>query len=133
MILLVGCMLTITANAQSIMPYASDQLGAYDSNVAATGNGKLAIQFSVEGTGIMKKIGSSEIIIYEKYGKDGWMIVGAFTEKDKGMTTSGQNSYGTTMYFSGTSGKEYKVSVTIFATDYDGVTDSRTITNYITA
>jgi len=133
MFLLISCMLTITANAQGITPYASDQIDAYDSNVVATGNGKIAIQFSVEGTGIMKKIGASEIIIYEKYGKDGWMIAGAFTEKDKGMTVSGQNSYGTTMYFNGTSGVEYKIEVTIFATDYDGVRDSRTITNYVTA
>ncbi len=45
MFLLVSCMLTITANAQGIMPYASDQIHAYDSNVVATGNGRIAIQF----------------------------------------------------------------------------------------
>ncbi len=133
MFLLISCMLTITANAQGITPYASDQIDAYDSNVVATGNGKIAIQFSVEATDLMKSLGASKIIIYEKYGEDGWMIVDVFNESDKGMTASGKHTYGTTMYFYGTSGVDYKVKVTIFATDYDGVRDSRTITNYVTA
>ncbi len=133
MFLLVSCMLTITANAQGIVPYASDQLHAYDSNVIATGGGKLAIQFSVEGTGRMKSIGASKIRISERYGTDGWMTAGVFTSSDTGMTVSDRNSYGNTMYFDGVSGTYYKVEVTIFATDYDGVTDSRTITNYVTA
>ena len=115
------------------MPYASDQIHAYDSNVVATGNGRIAIQFSVEGIGLMKKRGASKITVYEKYGNDGWMLVDAYTEEDTGMTASGEVSYGTTKYYNGTSGVEYKVSVTIFATDYDGGTDSRTVTNYVTA
>lgn len=131
--LMLSCILTISANAQGIVPYASDQLDAYDADAIACGNGRLAIEFSVEGTAIMKSIGSSKITIYEKYGTDGWIIVDAFTEKDEGMKVSGKNSYGTTMYYNGVSGTDYKVNVTIFATDYNNVTDSRTITCYVTA
>lgn len=131
--LFVSCLLTATVNAQGIVPYASDQLDAYDADAIACGDGRLAIEFSVEGTAIMKSIGASKITIYEKYGTNGWIIAGAFTEKDKGMKVSGKNSYGTTMYFDGVSGTEYKVNVTIFATDYSNVTDSRTITCYVTA
>ncbi len=133
LLLLIACMLTITVNAQGIVPYASDQIDAYDGDAIACGNGRLAIEFSIEGTGIMKSIGSSKITIYEKYGEDGWMIAKAFTEKDDGMTVSGTNSYGTTMYFNGIKGTQYKVVITVFATDYKNVKDSRTVTCYVTA
>lgn len=131
--LLIACMLTITVNAQGIVPYASDQIDAYDGDAIACGNGRLAIEFSIEGTGIMKSIGSSKIAIYEKYGEDGWMIEKVFTEKTEGMTVSGRNSYSKTMYYDGSAGTQYKVVITVFATDYDNVKDSRTVTRYVTA
>lgn len=128
--LLIACMMTIPVNAQEIVPYASDQIDSYDGNVVVCANGKLAIEFSIQGTAIMKKIGSSRIVIYERYGTDGWMIADVFTEQDTGMTASGKNSYGTTMYYNGVVGTEYKVKITLFATDYNNVTDSRTVTCY---
>lgn len=133
LLLLIACMLTITVNAQGIVPYASDQIDAYDGDAIACGNGRLAIEFSIEGTGIMKSIGSSKIAIYEKYGEDGWMIEKVFTEKTEGMTVSGRNSYSKTMYYDGTAGTQYKVVITVFATDYNNVKDSRTVTRYVTA
>lgn len=133
LLLLIACMLTITVNAQGIVPYASDQIDAYDGDAIACGNGRLAIEFSIEGTGIMKSIGSSKIAIYEKYGEDGWMIEKVFTEKTEGMTVSGRNSYSKTMYYDGIAGTQYKVVITVFATDYDNVKDSRTVTRYVTA
>lgn len=133
LLLLIACMLTITVNAQGVVPYASDQIDAYDGDAISCGNGRLAIEFSIEGTDIMKKIGSSKIAIYEKYGKDGWMIVEVLTEKDEGMTVSGRNSYSKTMYYNGTAGTQYKVVITVFATDYNNVKDSRTVTRYVTA
>lgn len=133
LLLLITCMLTITVNAQGIVPYASDQIDAYDGDAIACGNGRLAIEFSIEGTGIMKSIGSSKIAIYEKYGEDGWMIEKVFTEKTEGMTVSGRNSYSKTMYYDGTAGTQYKVVITVFATDYNNVKDSRTVTRYVTA
>lgn len=132
-LLVMACLLTATAGAYEIVPYASDQIGAYDGDAIACGGGKLAIEFSVTGTDIMKSIGSSQIKIYEKYGKDGWMIVEVLTEKDEGMTVSGKYTYGTTMYYNGTAGTQYKVVITVFATDYDNVKDSRTVTRYVTA
>lgn len=131
--LLISCMLTITAQAQEIVPYASDQIHAYDGDAIACGGGKIAIEFSIEGTGRMKSIGASKIRISERYGDDGWMTAGGFKSTDEGMTVSGRNSYGTTIYFNGEEGTYYKVEITVFATDYDGVTDSRTVTCYVTA
>lgn len=132
-LLVMACLLTATAGACEIVPYASDQIGAYDGNAISCGGGKLAIEFSIEGTATMKKIGSSGIEIYEKYGKDGWMIVEVFTEKDEGMTVTGDNCHGTTMYYNGIKGMQYKVIITVFATDYKNVKDSRTVTCYVTA
>lgn len=134
MLLLAACLLSmVSVSAQGITPYASDQLNAYDATIVACGGGVLAIEFSVEGTGRMKSIGASKIRVYEQYGTDGWMLAETFTKNDTGMTTSDRNAYGTTMYFNGDPGTYYKIEVTIFATDYDGITDSRTMTRYKTA
>lgn len=130
MFLLISCVLTISANAAV---YASDQIGAYDGDAIACGGGKLAIEFSVEGTDQMKSLGASKIRISERYGTDGWRTAEVFTSSDDGMTISGRNSYVNTMYFYGEAGTYYKVEITVFATDYDGVTDSRTVTCYVTA
>lgn len=132
-LLVMACLLTAAAGAYEIVPYASDQIGAYDGDAISCGNGRLAIEFSIEGTDIMKSIGSSKIVIYEKYGEDGWMIVEVFLEKDEGMAVSGKSAYGTTMYYNGIKGMEYKVVITVFATDYNNVKDSRTVTRYVTA
>lgn len=81
----------------------------------------------------MKKLGASKIRISERDGTDGWIIAEVFTSSDAGMTASGRNFYGNTKYFNGVSGTYYKVEITVFATDYDGITDSRTVTCYVTA
>ena len=49
------------------------------------------------------------------------------------MTVSGKPWYGTTKYFNGIPGTEYKVVIVVFATDYNNGTDSRTVTRYVTA
>lgn len=128
--LAISMMFSTTATAA--MPRASDQLGAYEVNAVACGSGKLAIAFSVEGTGIMDSIGAEKIKIYEAFGSDGWMLVRSIGTSTSGMTASNKNLYGTTMYYNGISGVEYKVQVTIFATNSKG-TDSRTLTRYVTA
>lgn len=130
-ILVVSCLLTNVASASSIVPYASDQIDAYDVNVTASGGGEIAIQFSVEGTGVMTKLGAERIKVYEDY-ETGWVLVGSFGKNYAGMTSSNENSYGTEIYFSGNSGSYYKVEVTVFATNSKG-TDSRTVTRYVTA
>lgn len=127
--LAISMMLSTTAAAT---PRASDQLGAYEVDAVACGSGKIAIAFSVEGTGIMDSIGAEKIKIYEAYGSDGWMLVRSIGSSTAGMTASNKNLYGTTMYYNGVSGVEYKVQVTIFATNSKG-TDSRTLTRYVTA
>ena len=130
LLLVLSCVLTLPASATV---KASDQIDAYDGDAIACGGGKIAIEFSIEGTDQMKKLGASKIRISERDGTDGWIIAEVFTSSDAGMTASGRNFYGNTKYFNGVSGTYYKVEITVFATDYDGVTDSRTVTCYVTA
>ena len=128
-----ACMMSVSAYASDIAPYASDQIGAYDGDAIAVGNGPLAIEFSIEGTGKMSSLGAQRIRVYEDYYSDGWALVKTFKQTDEGMATSGKVSYGNTIYYDGISGMKYKIEITVFATDSKGVTDSRTITCYVTA
>lgn len=124
-LLLMLYILSISAHAAT---RASDQIFGYEAEAVACGNGKIAIGFSIEGTGFMNSIGAEKIYIYEPNGR----LAGFFLKSDEGMTASNKVSHGATMYFSGTPGVEYKVVVTVFAEDDRG-SDSRKITCYVTA
>lgn len=117
--------LSISAQAAT---NASDQIFGYEAEAVACGGGKIAIGFSIEGTGFMNSIGAEKIYIYDPDGR----LVGFFLKSDEGMTASNKVSHGATKYFYGTVGVEYKVVVTVFAEDDDG-SDSRKITCYVTA
>lgn len=131
LLLVLACMMSVTAYASDIVPYASDQISAYDGDAIAVGNGRIAIEFSIEGTGKMSSIGAQKIKVYEDYYSDGWALVKTFRQADDGMSTSGKVSYGNTIYYNGVAGKKYKVEITVFATDYNGVTDTRTVICYV--
>ena len=107
---------------------ASDQICSYSAEGAACGNGKIAIVFSIEGTGFMNSLGASKIRIYEQSGR----LAGYFLKSDEGMTATNKVSHGATMYFYGTSGVEYEIVVTVFAENDNG-SDSRSITFYVMA
>lgn len=133
LLLVLACMMSVSAYASDIVPYASDQISAYDGDAIAVGNGRIAIEFSIEGTGKMSSIGAQRIRVYEDYHSDGWALVKTFRQTDDGMNTSGKVSYGNTMYYNGIAGTKYKIEIVVFATDSKGVTDTRTVTCYVTA
>lgn len=111
---------------------ASSQIDIYSMDATATGNGKIAIMFSVTGAGFMDRLGAESIYIYE-YESSGWEMVGSYDANDSGMTASGVTKYGNTKYFYGDPGTEYKIVVTIFAEDENGDSDSRSKTFFVTA
>lgn len=125
MFLILTSLLSIAAYATT---KASDQICGYEAEAVACGGGKIAIGFSIEGTGFMNSIGAEKIYIYEPNGR----LVGFFLKADEGMTASNKVSHGATMYFDGTSGVRYEIVVTVFAEDDRG-SDSRNITCYVTA
>lgn len=122
------CLLSIPAYA---VARASDQIDIWYMDVLTPGNGRLAIEFSVYGTGRMKSIGAEKISVYEEWGSS-WMPVAVYKSSDSGMSASNTYYYGNTIYYSGIAGTRYKVTVTVFAEDANGL-DSRTETFYIRA
>mgnify|MGYP000589213411 CR=1 FL=1 len=93
--------------------------------------GKIAIAFSIDGTGEMKNIGAESIIIYYKIG-GAWVVGDDLDRYDSGMSTKDDYYFGNELYYTGTPGKEYKVEVTVFAENSSGY-DSRTRTFNVTA
>lgn len=108
---------------------ASGQILSQSITVSANKGGEIAIEVSVMGTGLMKQIGVEEILIYE----NGTRLVESFDKDDSGMSKKRATSYANTIYFDGESGTQYRVEVTVFAEDMDGVSDSRSKTVTLTA
>lgn len=111
---------------------ASEQLAHYMMDVTSTGNGRIAIMFSVTGTDFMERIGAESIYVFERK-TIGWGEAESWHADDPGMTRENSAKHGNTVYFNGESGKEYRIIVTIFAEDKDGESDSRSKTFTITA
>ena len=126
----------VCALFMAISPFAlaraSSQIDIYSMDATATGNGKIAIMFSVSGAGFMNRLGAESIYIYES-GASGWEVADSFDVDDPGMTATNTIKYGNTKYFYGKAGTEYKIVVTIFAEDKNGDSDFRSKTFYVTA
>lgn len=110
---------------------ASKQIMSYSMDVKSTGNGRIAIIFSVDGTGKMKHIGAERITVYQQVNGI-WVYANSIDQNGSGMSANNTYYYGNTIYYNGISGEEYRVEVTIFAEDASG-SDSRTQTFYVTA
>lgn len=133
LILAICCVLSVPTHAAT---YASDQLTACDCTLKEGVGRRVLIGFSVEGTSIMSELGAERITIYKKValpnGTQTWSFVESFDETDEGMVASDKHFFISQQSFYGSIGVEYKVSVTVFATDYNGGKDTRTFTRYIT-
>ena len=115
------------------MVRASNQITSYSTDVFASGDGKLAIQASITGTGVMNNIGIEEIKIYTRYGYgNNWTLHDTIPQNSDGMYMTNTFKYANTISYLGTAGTYYKVVVTVFAENANG-SDSRTETHYITA
>ena len=111
---------------------ASAQIDYYMINAKAIGDGEIAIMFSVTAPNFMEEIGAESIYIYER-ATLGWDLADIMDKDDPGMTAHDAIKHGTTVYFNGETGKEYRVIVTVFAEDKDGESDSRSKTITLTA
>lgn len=111
---------------------ASEQIDSYKMNVTSTGNGEIAIMFSVTGNGMMDRLGAESIRIFER-GTYGWELTDSFDEDDPDMVETNSPQYGNTIYFQGEPGEQYQIIVTIFAEDENGDSDSRSKTFTVTA
>lgn len=123
------CLLTSTSFASE---KASDQIVAYSIYVEPVGNGQIGMEFSISALDFMEEIGAESITIYE-ITPSGYKLRGEYTKDDSGMIATDAWVHLNTFYFDGVAGKTYYVTVTVFATDYNGGSDSRTKSFTVTA
>ena len=123
------CLLTSTAFASE---NASDQIVAYSIYVEPAGDGQIGMEFSISAPYFMEEIGAESITIYE-ITPTGQKLRAEYTKDDPGMIATDAWVHLNTFYFDGVAGKTYYVTVTVFATDYDGGSDSRSKSFTVTA
>lgn len=129
--ILLACMFLLTSTAFAATN-ASDQIVSYSIYVAPVGNGRIGMEFTITSQGLMEEIGAENIYVYEVSGTN--MIFKAhYAKDDPGMIEKDSWFQVNTLYFDGVAGKTYYVTVTVFATDYNGGSDSRTKSFTVTA
>ena len=115
--------MSATALASDIQPYrASDYLGTYSGSITAQSGKQMKVTFSVVGTGMMTEVGADHITIQKKV-NGVWTYDRTISHEDEGyenMMRSNAVSHGTSVYFTGTAGVEYRAVVTAYAADSTG-------------
>ena len=106
---------------------ASDQI-EYHSVDVMSNNGQIYVDFSVDGTGSMQKIGCESIYIYES---SSGRLVESLDENDTGMSRWNASKFSNVVSADCEVGTSYRVEVTIFAEDSAG-RDTRSQTFYVT-
>lgn len=109
---------------------ASDYLQYYNAYITKTGN-TIKINFDVQGTWIMDKVGVTEIYLYERDNSySSWTLVQTYLSTDSSysstMMGTNTNYHYDYVSYSGSSSKQYFANVTCYA-EKDGGSDSRTI------
>ena len=123
------CLLTSTAFAAT---NASDQIVSYSMNAAPIGNGQITIDFTIMARFNMEEVGAQEIYVFEHSGTS-FIPKAHYTKDDPGMIRTDTFCQANSIIFDGVAGKTYYVTITVFATDYNGGSDSRTKSFTVTA
>lgn len=109
---------------------ASDYLQYYNAYITKTGN-TIKVNFDVQGTWIMDKVGVTEIYLYERDNSySSWNLVQTYLSTDptysSTMMGTNTNYHFDYVSYSGSSSKQYFAYVTCYA-EKDGGSDSRSI------
>ncbi|NLV23088.1 MAG: hypothetical protein GXY49_14100 [Syntrophomonadaceae bacterium] len=122
-----------SASAIDVSPKASDYLTYYWASAYTGTNSSVIIYFDVDATGYMDLVGASYIVI-QRNDSGVWKNVAAYLgSTSNGMLAANTYSHVGSFTYNGTSGKQYRALVTVYACDAYG-SDSRTVTtNSITA
>jgi hypothetical protein len=105
-------------------------LAGYYANISKTGN-TIHVNFEVYGTRTMDTIGATEIYLYEKAsGSSSWTLVETYLSTDlayaSAMIDTNTGCKCDSVSYNGSSSKQYKAYVTVYA-EKDGGSDSRNI------
>lgn len=129
--ILLVCVLMLTTSAFAATK-ASDQIVSYSIYATPIGNGKITIDFTIMATGIMKEIGAEDIYVYEVT-SHGLEQKVHYDKEDPEMILTDTWRQAEDIIFYGEAGKEYYITVTIYAKDYNNQSDSRFKSFYVTA
>ena len=104
-----------------INPQASLQLAAYSITLEPLGGGEMYIDFTVEGTTVMDKIGIFSLLIEERTPGGTWEVF----ERLYGADHDEFYMYDSIVYlgeyyFDGTVGKQYRATIVVYAEDSRG-------------
>ena len=121
-ILALAIMLAVPAQATGISTYASRYFDSYGTYIYVVEGNHLQIWFDMAGTGIMQKIGVSEIVIKRSSDNRNWSSVYWYYPEDyPSMMDTNTGSHADYVPFFGTHGYYYKAYVTFYAKDSAGV------------
>ena len=116
--------------AVPVLARASGQITGYFMDVMSS-DSQIKVDFSVNGTGVMDRIGCESVYLYESSGSR-WVEVDHLDENDSGMSRSNARTYSNLVDLDCEVGVRYKVVVTVFAEDSAGQRDAREQTFYVT-
>ena len=112
---------TITASAFSTSTRASAYFSFTDVWATPTGSGNFAVEFEVNATKIMKEVGMTKIVIYERQSDGTYDDVKTFTRYNTSGLIATNNSFaGGTVYYKGKSGTKYYAMAVFYAKDSNG-------------
>lgn len=113
---------------------ASDYLTYYDAWATTGAKGEVIISFDIGATRKVGFVGATNIIVQEKRGSSWYGVSTHFGSESNGLLITNADSHYGNIAYSGTSGKEYRASVTIYGGNDLTSGDYRTIiTNTVTA
>lgn len=133
MVFIFSVSMMASAFAATYFPNASHYLDYYSATADTGKSGNVIVNFDVNATRVMDSVGASYIVVQE-YSNGTWKGVGSyFGSTSNGMLASNTNSTVGSITYTGTSGKQYRALVTVYAGKSAG-SDSRTVTtNTVTA
>ena len=102
-------------------PRASTYIDDVNISISAAGNGKVKFSVTVEGTGVMTKIGCKSIVVFESTDNSNWTNVAAYYDSDyPDLMGANKVSYTATFYHQGVAGRYYKATVGVYAGNSSG-------------
>lgn len=106
-------------------PDASEQLNQYSVSLSNVSRGTMCVTFSVFGVGVMDTIGAKQIVIEQQVMSGVWQPVKTFG------TQYGYDSLykGGSLEFTVTPGVIYRATLTAYAKDYDGGSDTGSVSS----
>jgi hypothetical protein len=99
---------------------ASHQIMATSASMSTSNNGNVTVAFSITGTGTMTEIGATRIEIFE----NDRLVAVFLNTSTSGMMASNKTSHAGTITYRGVTGRSYRATVSLRATNDNG-TDSR--------